>query len=566
MEIDSKCNGIVVAAIQCGSTFFRCAFSYKHKWGQPYTDRGMRGSLFSPTCLLLKNDFTESLIGYEAEDKYSELEDGRNDYYFFKHFTKLLLQGDIRRHALCCDVTGRSLEAVLVLEHSIRCIKKIVHQSIKSNFCGFSDDDIVYVLTVPTTGGENAKLIMREAAVNAGIQRKYLAIVLESEAASIYCQYLKFAKKDTSSPVLGVVKPGTKYMLVYLGSSRSNITVHQKCEDNTLDEVLPTRVGPWSAKSVDDQFIKFLSELVKEKIWEEFKTEYMEDYLEFTRTLETKILNTRGTMPIPLALLKLCTKSHGVESFNEVIEKNDAHKNNVSFISGKLVCKNDFFRGFFKKTIDAIVKHMDDIFQESEARDVKIIVMVGCFSGCPLVQDAVRKFFSNYHIIVPKGGSTAVLEGAVYFGHIPDAVSRRSARYTYGFQTWPEFNENIHPVEKRVQCGRLSRCRDVFLKIVTKGDKITAGFTKSQFFRVPCNRDNVLECGLFISEKKNPIFVDDPDCKLLGTLQVQLSQSNKNRDTLVEENLVFGKTELKFTAEDIYSGLKYEINFDLEEI
>lgn len=52
------------------------------------------------------------------------------------------------------------------MEHSIRCIKKIVHQSIKSNFCGFSDDDIVYVLTVPTTGGENAKLIMREAAVN----------------------------------------------------------------------------------------------------------------------------------------------------------------------------------------------------------------------------------------------------------------------------------------------------------------------------------------------------------------------------------------------------------------
>lgn len=312
--------------------------------------------------------------------------------------------------------------------------------------------------------------------------------------------------------------------------------------------------------------------MVKEKIWEEFKTEYMEDYLEFTRTLETKKLTVRldkrGTvlMEIPFALVSLCTKSHGVQSFNEVIEKNDVHKNNVSFRIGKLEWNNDFFMGFFKKTIDGIVKDMDEIFQESRTKDVKIIVMVGCFSECPLVQDAVRKNFSNYYIIVPEGSSTAVLVGAVYFGHIPDAVSRRSARYTYGFQTWPEFNENIHPEEKRVQCGKLSRCRDVFLKIVTKGDKITAGFTKSQFFRVPCNRDNVLECGLFISEKKNPIFVDDPDCKLLGTLQVPLSQSNKNRDTLVEEKLVFGKTELKFTAEDIYSGLKYKINFDLEEI
>ncbi|XP_052675299.1 heat shock 70 kDa protein 12A-like [Crassostrea angulata] len=571
MEIMSKSTRLMVAAIQCGSTFFRFAFSLKNAWGQPFTQvwTGRSVSLIThkaPTCLLLKRDFTESLIGYEAEDKYSELEDGDNDYHFFKHFTKILRQSDIKRHTLCCDVRGRSLKAILVLEHFIRCVKKIVHQRIM----GIPDDDIDYVFTVPTTGEENAKLIVREAAVNAGIKREYLAIVLESEAASIYCQYLKFAEKDTSSPVLGVVKPGTKYMLVHLESGTADITVHQKCEDNTLEEVLPASGGPWGGKAVDDQFIKFLSELVEEKVWENFKSEHMEDYLDITWCFETKKRTIKPDksgstrMPIPHALLKLCTKSHSVESFNEVIEKNDAHKNNVSFMSGKLVWKNDFFRGFFKKTIDAIVKHMDDIFQESEARDVKIIVMVGCFSGCPLVQDAVRKNFCNYSIIVPEVGDLAVLKGAVYSGHIPDAVSLRSARYTYGFQTWPEFNEDIHPEEKRVQCGKLSRCRDVFSKIVTKGDKIMAGFTKSQFFRVCCNRDNiVLECGLFISEKKNPMFVDDPDCKSLGTLQVPFSPNKQNIETLVEEKLFFGMTELKFTAEDIFSGLKFEISFDL---
>uniref|UniRef100_A0A8W8L5R2 Heat shock 70 kDa protein 12A n=1 Tax=Magallana gigas TaxID=29159 RepID=A0A8W8L5R2_MAGGI len=488
----SKSTRLMVAAIQCGSTFFRYAFSLKNAWGQPLmqTWTGRSVSLIThkaPTCLLLKRDFTESLIGYEAEDKYSDLEDGDNDYHFFKHFTKILRQSDIKRHTLCCDVRGRSLKAILVLEHFIRCIKKILYQKIEASIMGIHDDDIDYVFTVPTTGGENAKLIMREAAVNAGI-REYLAIVLESEAASIYCQYLKFAKKDTSSPVLGVVKPGTKYMLVHLGRSRANITVHQKCEDNTLDEVLPTRIGPWAATSVNDQIQRFLSELVREKLWEEFKTEYMEDYLELTRVLEELIRKARPDkrgstrLAIPFALVKICTKSHGVKNFKEIIEKNDAHKNNVSFKSEKLVLNNDFFRGFFKKTVDGIVKHMDEIFQESRAKDVKIIVMVGCFSECPLVEDAVRKNFCNYSIIVPEDGDLAVLKGAVYLGHIPDAVSLRSAKYTYGFQTWPEFNEDIHPEEKRVQCGKLSRCRDVFLKIVTKGDKIMAGFTKSQFF------------------------------------------------------------------------------------
>uniref|UniRef100_K1Q1C0 Heat shock 70 kDa protein 12A n=1 Tax=Magallana gigas TaxID=29159 RepID=K1Q1C0_MAGGI len=577
MKIDSKCTSLAVAAIDIGTTFSGYAFSLTNDWGRVFTNQWNGGKLISPkapTCLLLKKDFSESFFGYEAEDKYTELtsEESHKEYYFFQRFKMILHQDDIKRHTLCCDVTGRSLKAILVLEHFIRCIKKILYQHIAA-FLGINEDDIDYVLTVPTTGGEHAKLIMREAAVNAGIKREYLAIVLEPEAASIYCQYLQFANKYTSSRVLGVVKPGTKYMLVHLGSGTADITVHQKCEDNTLEEVLPASGGPWGGKAVDDQFIKFLSELVEEKVWENFKSEHMEDYLEITRSFETKKRTIKPDksgstrMPIPQALVKLCTKSHRVKTFKEVIEKNEAHKNNVSFMSGKLVWNNDFFRGFFKKTIDGIVKHMDEIFQESEARDVKIIVMVGSFSGCPLVEDAVRKNFCNYSIIVPEEGDLAVLKGAVYFGHIPDAVSLRSARYTYGFQTWPEFNEDIHPEEKRVQCGKLSRCRDVFLKIVTKGDKITAGFTKSQFFRVPCNRDNVLECGLFISEKKNPKFVDDPDCKLLGTLQFPFSQSNQNSDTLVEEKLVFGKTELKFTAEDIYnSGLKYEINFDLEEI
>lgn len=54
----------------------------------------------------------------------------------------------------------------MVLEHFIRCIKKIVYQNIKAAFLGIHEDDIDYVFTVPTTGGENAKLIMREAAVN----------------------------------------------------------------------------------------------------------------------------------------------------------------------------------------------------------------------------------------------------------------------------------------------------------------------------------------------------------------------------------------------------------------
>lgn len=575
MEKASKSSKIMVAAIDFGTTFSGFAFSLKDDWGKVLTNTWSGGSLIShkaPTCLLLKKDYTESLFGYEAEDRYSDLtsEDSHDDYYFFQQF-KMILHQDftVKRNITCNDITGKPLEASLVFQHCIKCLKKCLYQQIEKSYLGTHDDDIEYVLTVPAIWGDKAKMFMREAAVKAGIKKENLTIALEPEAASIYCQYLKFAKEETSSPTLGVVEPGTKYMVVDLGGGTADITVHQKCEDNTLEEVLPASGGPWGGKAVDDQFKKFLSELVEETVWEKFKRENMEDYLEITRSFETKKRtikpNKSGStrMPIPQALVKLCAKSHKVKTFKEVIEKNDAHKNNVDIVTGKLVWDNDFFRGFFKKTIDGIVKHIDELFQESEVKDVKIIVMVGGFSECLLVQDAIKKHFGKVSIIVPEEAGLAVLKGAVFFGHVPDAISRRSARYTYGIQTWPEFREGTHPKDKKVVMGKSVRCRDVFFKIVTKGEKVMPGYMKSQIFQALHNQENMLDCGVFVSDKKNPKFVDDPDCRLLGHLQVPLNAENQNLETLIEETLIFGETELKFKAKDVYSGMQCEVIFDL---
>lgn len=110
--------------------------------------------------------------------------------------------------------------------------------------------------------------------------------------------------------------------------------------------------------------------MVKEKIWEEFKIdfEYMDDYLEFIRVLENLIWiveldkRKRICLIILFGFIKICIKFYGgVKNFKEVIEKNDVYKNNVFYDCGKFVLNSDFFRGFFKKIIDGIVKDMDEI-------------------------------------------------------------------------------------------------------------------------------------------------------------------------------------------------------------
>ena len=46
--------------------------------------------------------------------------------------------------------------------------------------------------------------------------------------------------------------------------------------------------------------------------------------------------------------------------------------------------------------------------------------MVGAFSDCPIIQDAVYKAFPDNQIIIPEDAGLSVLKGAVLFGHRPD--------------------------------------------------------------------------------------------------------------------------------------------------
>jgi activator of 2-hydroxyglutaryl-CoA dehydratase len=50
--------------------------------------------------------------------------------------------------------------------------------------------------------------------------------------------------------------------------------------------------------------------------------------------------------------------------------------------------------------------------------------MVGGFSECELVQDAIRdKIGTSIKLIIPVEAGLAVLKGAVLFGHQPKSVS-----------------------------------------------------------------------------------------------------------------------------------------------
>uniref|UniRef100_K1PS94 Heat shock 70 kDa protein 12A n=1 Tax=Magallana gigas TaxID=29159 RepID=K1PS94_MAGGI len=232
---------------------------------------------------------------------------------------------------------------------------------------------------------------------------------------------------------------------------------------------------------------------------------------------------------------------------------------------------NDFLTKVFGETVMKIFKtdpeYLEDYFEfwhrfEVKKRNFETKSNKNDGQNCSVIQDAVKKEFEGKcGVVVPNQAGLAVVKGAVYFGHQPDLITERVSRYTYGIQTWPAFNETKHDKSKRVVMADGPRCRDVFFKFVVKGDKIKPGDKKAYIFKYPGLKSDSFDCGVFISNEKNPKYVDDEGCAKLGTLHIPLDGVDRNAD--IEETLIFGDTELHVTACNCTNKMKYKVTFDL---
>ena len=105
----AKSGGLVVVAIDFGTTFSGYAFSFKNQPSEVQKNMKWTAgsskmiSLKTPTCVLLKPDDTFHSFGFEAENKYSALaEDGEHHgWKLFKHFKMLLHSNEVCMYLDC---------------------------------------------------------------------------------------------------------------------------------------------------------------------------------------------------------------------------------------------------------------------------------------------------------------------------------------------------------------------------------------------------------------------------------------------------------------------------------
>ncbi len=169
------------------------------------------------------------------------------------------------------SIDGREMPLMTVIAESLkfisdRAIKKLEEQIGKV----MNLKKIRWVLTVPALWGEDHKLFMKKAAVQAGIidhsSSTQLLLCLEPEGASIQC------REDAEEGLKNEMLKNDIVMVLDCGGGTVDITVHRlTCEITEkfcCEEVLPTSGGcEWGSKYVDKYFEEFLRGFFKEDLY-----------------------------------------------------------------------------------------------------------------------------------------------------------------------------------------------------------------------------------------------------------------------------------------------------------
>lgn len=184
-------------------------------------------------------------------------------------------------------------------------------------------------------------------------------------------------------------------------------------------------------------------------------------------------------MTIPYVSLDANCKQMLGEDLKTVIVSSP-FANDISLRGDKMRIDAHLMINLFKPTIDNILSLMYEILKEKHVINVTQILLVGGFSECRLIQDAVHQRFSDKRVIIPEQAGLSVLKGAVLFGHRPDYVQSRVMRFTYGMETTRIFNPKIHDVKYRKEVDGEIRCGKLFSTYVSKNEIVEAGYRVSK--------------------------------------------------------------------------------------
>lgn len=211
----------------------------------------------------------------------------------------------------------------------------------------------------------------------------------------------------------------------------------------------------------------------------------------------------------------------------------------------------------YQNAVDQVVPHVQTLLENPKLKDLRHIFLVGGFSESEMLKKAIQAAFFNYVILTPENSGTAVIRGAVLYGHKPETVTARVAKKTYGCSMNMPFVEGKHDPKKKVldEFGK-PFCRGVFEKYINENDEIKVGECKT-FVSYPfSSKSTHILKPLLIADNKDSQYFDDEGVRKVGEMKIPMIDTKGGVNRKIETKVYFGGTEITVESRDARVGGK----------
>ncbi|KAG0337258.1 hypothetical protein BG004_007715 [Podila humilis] len=415
----------------------------------------------------------------------------------------------------------------------------VVQTVLKGFGASFEQQHIQYCLSVPAMWTDNAKAIMRQAALQAGMISPLdplhrLLLISEPEAAALYCE----KKCDQFS-----IGHGQRFMICDAGGGTVDLIVFEVVvgpHGRTLREV--TRGSGHSCGSIfldermealfRNRFAKWQEKGLTAANW----VQLMDTFIHNVKPLFDGVEDQYITMPAVPGRADLTDYEIGLED-------------GVLTVSAE-----EMRREVFDPVVNDVLRLIQHQLQQTNFQ-CHAIFLVGGFGSSGYLQRRVQEEFGSSvpMIGVPPRAELAVVRGAAYAGLMPKTVTQRVARRWYGVDSLMAFEEGQDLMHKKVRDREGAiRARDRFSVYISPGQQIgvdeciTKRYITYQYPK-PVNSP-LFAC----SSSSIPRYVDSPMVEKIGDFLIPLPfvpGALPGHKMVFELRMYFGATEIRAEAE-----------------
>ena len=462
---------------------------------------------------------------------------------------------------------GRAFDTYPLVVQYLRWMKNLAVDGISRTLTGaWKDQEVRWCLTIPAIWTNEAKGLMRQAAIDAGLigtesnESKRLNLVLEPEAAAVYCQ--THGRNNEVTRLL----PGDRFMVVDCGGGTLDITTHCVTDDHGLDALSEASGGPYGSMYVDREFRRLLEQKLGSEAMHVLSSQFPMAELKMLEEWErikcgfSGQKDFRDRVSIHNPFYGYLQKNHPKEM--EALASEQEGDDYVIFFNHDLMTK--LFDDVLNGILDAVQKQLKTL-----NGDCDYIFLVGGFSESRYLQSRLNELFdtlkSRTRLVIPNDPSRAILGGAVAYGLNPSLIRTRRSRYTYGVGCSYPFDETLDKGKSHYfNDENVKYCSGRFGIHVRRGEAVPVDQETSIEFS-PCHRtDTFAEFQAYRSRSANPRYDNEDGVVPLGKkVRVSLPMGKTNHERRVIATMKFGGTEVSIVLLQPTTGEKSEATFDL---